>query len=411
MAKENSMLSFISLRRTAAASLLFFAACTSSAFSQTFTVLHTFHLTDGELPFSGLIHGSDGNLYGTTAGGEHRAVGGEVFKITTSGKFSIMHAFSGSNDGAFPQASVIRDSGGNLYGTTTYGGSFNAGVVYKVTSARVENVIYTFTGGTDGGGPTSDLVRDAKGNLYGTTVAGGNPACTAVEGGLTGCGTVFKIDTTGTETVLYTFAGGSDGAYPFAGVVMDSSGNLYGTTSTGGLYGAGQIFKIDTSNNKTDVHDFEPGVGNDGADPKTDLTFAAGGVLYGTTLQGGDLNAGDCARMGCGAAFELDTNDVVTTIHSFEGPLSDGQSPSGPLARDTAGNFYGTSYSGGIYNAGAVYKMTPSGTLTILHSFTGGSDGLEPNGRVYVDSAGVVYGNALSFQPGPDYGVIFKITP
>jgi uncharacterized repeat protein (TIGR03803 family) len=405
------MFSIVLLRRTAAASLYFILAFCTFAFSQTFTVLHTFHLTDGELPFSGLVHGSDGNLYGTTFGGEHRAVSGEVYKITPSGKFTLMHAFAGGSDGAYPQASVILDTAGNLYGTTTWGGSFNAGVVYKVTAARKESVIYAFTGGADGAGPTSDLVRDAKGNLYGTTVAGGNPSCGPVEGALVGCGTVFKIDTTGLETVLHTFEAGSDGANPFAGLVMDSAGNLYGTTSTGGLYGSGQVFKIDPSNNKTVVHDFQSGFENDGANPKTDLTFAPSAVLYGATLQGGDLNAGDCARMGCGAAFKIDTNNVVSTIHSFEGPPSDGQSPSGPLARDAAGNLYGVSYSGGLYNAGTVYKLDASGTLTILHSFTEGSDGLDPSGRLYVDSDGVVYGNALSFQPGPNYGVVFKITP
>jgi uncharacterized repeat protein (TIGR03803 family) len=407
MAKENSMLPSISLCRTAAASLLFFAACTTPAFSQTLTSLHTFNDTDGCVPFSGLVRGKDGNFYGTTTNGGGGAGDGTAFKITPAGKFTLLHTFVGGNsDGRLPGASVIRDAAGNLYGTTSNGGPSDAGVVWKITPAGKESVVYAFTGLSDGGYLFSDLLRDTKGNLYGTTFGGGDISCTT---GLNGCGTVFKIDNTGHESVIHSFEGGNDGQDPYAGLVMDSAGNLYGDTSyqDGQTFiGGGQVFEISPSGNKTVLYAFDLG-GPNGDTPDSDLTFAPGEVLYGTTSEGGDLNV--CSGSGCGTIFKIDTSGILTTTHTFEGSPSDASIPNGPLARDSAGNLYGASFTGGLNNLGAVYKMDTSGNITLLHSFTGGSDGFSPRGRLYVSSNGTVYGTA--WQGANGCGLAFKITP
>jgi len=380
--------------------------------AQTLTVLHTFNSTDGAFPNGGLVHGSDGNLYGTASGGGAHGFG-TVFKITTSGKFTSIYSFAGGiGDGAYPMSSVIRDSSGNIYGMTQSGGPADnlGGVVFKITSAGKESVLHFFTGGADGGNPEGDLIRDSSGNLYGVTAGGGNLHCNASY--FTGCGVVFKLSASGTETVLHTFQGGSDGANPWGGLVMDSSGNLYGSTENGGRYSAGQIFKISASGKKTVVHNFDPGVNMDGANPRDPLTFGSGGILYGTTFRGGDLSVSWCGSIGCGTVFKLDTHDVLTTLHSFEGPPSDGDTPYGAVARDSAGNLYGIAADGGNeYFGGIVYKLDLSGNETILHNFTQGDDGWEPSGRLYVDKSGTVYG-AASLSDGPDgNGVIFKIVP
>ncbi len=400
------------LLRTPSILLTLLIGLSTLAPAQKLTVLHTFNSTDGGFPSGGLVHGSDGKLYGTTSGGGTRGFG-TVFKITTSGKFTSIYSFAGGTaDGAYPMASVIRDSSGNIYGMTQNGGPADnlGGVVFKITSAGKESVLHFFTGGTDGGNPEGDLIRDSSGNLYGVTAGGGDINCNVSF--FTGCGVVFKIDSTGTETVLHTFEGGSDGANPWGGLVMDSSGNLYGTTENGGKYSAGQIFKISAAGKKTVVHDFDPGVNMGGANPRDPLTFGSGGILYGTTFRGGDLTTSWCGALGCGTVFKVNTGNVLTTLHTFEGPPTDGDTPYGAVARDSAGNLYGVAADGGTeFFGGIAYKLDSSGNETILHNFTQGSDGWEPSGRLYVDNSGAVYGTA-SLSDGPDgNGVIFKITP
>lgn len=401
------MSSIAFLRRSAAASLFCMLAFCTFTFSQTFTVLHTFQCTDGGAPLSGLVRGKDGILYGTASVLGGAPVGeGTVYRITTSGNFKVLHNFAGGNDGSFPASSVIQDAAGNLYGTTDNGGPSNAGVVWKITSAGHESVLYAFSAGSDGGYPFSDLIRDSNGNLYGTTFGGGDAACSSY---LNGCGTVFKIDATGHESVLHTFEGGLDGEYPYAGLVMDSARNLYGATAYddgANFVGGGQVFKIDGSGNKTVLYDFTPGTSG-GDSPTNDLTFSPGHVLYGTTSEGGDLNA--CSGIGCGVVYRIDSNNVESIVHTFEGQPSSGGAPTGPLARDAAGNLYGVTYRGGANDLGAVYKLDPSGNETLLHSFTGASDGSAPHGRLYVDSQGNVYGTASA--GGFGCGTIFKVTP
>jgi uncharacterized repeat protein (TIGR03803 family) len=382
-------------RRSAAASLYFVLAFCTFAFSQTLTVLHTFKGPDGALPNSGLIHGSDGNLYGSTVvGGSVNC--GTVFRVTPSGKFTSTYSFLGGNDGCNPNASVIRDAAGNIYGTTISGGPSNAGTVFKITKSGHESVLYAFTGGADGGSPNTDVVRDTKGNLYGVTKAGGDLNCAAG-----GCGTVFKIDTSGNETVLHTFTGGGDGETPLGGLVIDSSGNLDGTTP-GGPAATGTVFQVDPSGNKTILYYF--GAFGDGSLPANDLSFGPGGILYGTTEFGDN---GDN-----GTVYRLDIHNIETILHVFAGPPSDGSSPSGPVARDAAGNLYGVTNLGGTsFDRGVVYKLDSSGTETILHNFLLGADGGNPSGRLYIDNQGSVFGTAFEGGSNGGNGVVFKIIP
>ena len=199
-------------------------------------MLHSFNPNggnDGFFPFGGaLLRDSAGNLYGTTEAGSEGA--GTVFKLDSRGNETILHNFSGTGDGAEASGSLARDTAGNLYGATLFGGTFNFGTVFKVDTTGAETVLHTFSAtGGDGAIPGGGLVRDRAGNLYGTTNSGGSSYF----------GTVFKLDPSGTQTILHTFSG-SDGSVPDLGLVRDSKGNLYGTTQYGGKYGGGVVFKV-----------------------------------------------------------------------------------------------------------------------------------------------------------------------
>jgi uncharacterized repeat protein (TIGR03803 family) len=277
-----------------------------------FTVLHTFiGLSSGAFPAAGLGRDNAGNLYGTTEEGGDSACGsgfsfgcGVVFKLDTTGRETVLHRITVSADGAFPAAGLVRDNAGNLYGTTEEGGDlscgsgsgFGCGVVFKLDTSGRETVLHRFTGAADGGTPAAGLVRDAAGNLYGTTRGGGDLAC---EIGF-GCGVVFKLDTSGRETVLHRFTGGADGSAPLAGLVRDNAGNLYGTTEEGGEL-PGVVFKLDTTGKETVLHRFTGGA--DGGYPAAGLVRDAAGNLYGTTVYGGDLAC--YSGMGCGVVFKL----------------------------------------------------------------------------------------------------------
>src|ERR1700728_377062 len=233
---------------------------TAQAQTPTETVLHTFgSVPKGAYPYAGVIRGSAGHLYGTTyQGGTANA--GVVYGVDTAGHETVLYSFTGLTDGGNPYAGVAPDSAGNLYGTTSAGGSAQGsagyGVVFKLSTAGQETVLYTFTGGTDGANPyAGSLIRDSAGNLYGTTAYGGT----------SGAGVVFKLSTAAQETVLYSFTGGSDGGYPYAGVTRDSSGNLYGTTSYGGTAYYGVVFKVNTAGQETVLYSFAGGA--NGASP------------------------------------------------------------------------------------------------------------------------------------------------
>jgi uncharacterized repeat protein (TIGR03803 family) len=259
----------------------------------------------------------------------------------------VLHSFRGyPADGAF-----------SVYGT----GRGLVRTVFKLTptsSRWKETVLHSFRGyPTDGGNPPGGLIRDVADNLYGTTSEGGSGPCDISHPPTTGCGVIFKVSTTGNETVLHSFAGyPTDGATLYSWLARDSAGNLYGTTSEGGAYGDGAVFKLDTTGNETLLYSFTGAA--DGANPFAGVFRDSAGSLYGTTRSGG---SGACSfgPGNCGVIFKLDTSGKYTVLHSFEG--TDGAQPSGSLWRDAAGNFYGTTPGGGsgACNCGVVFKLTP----------------------------------------------------
>ncbi|HEX4160502.1 MAG TPA: choice-of-anchor tandem repeat GloVer-containing protein [Rhizomicrobium sp.] len=241
---------------------------------------------------STVISDRAGNLYGATElGGAENY--GTVFELPADGKYTTLHEFRGTDDGAHPNGPLIRDRGGNLYGTT----SDECGVVFKIAPDGTETILHAFQGGNDGCSPEAGLIADAQGNFYGTTESGGSGGCGA------GCGTVFKIAPDGTETILYAFQGGNDGLFPQAGLAADNAGNLYGTTiwgsgtGCGDGYGCGTVFKVAPDGTETVLHAFN---GSDGYWPEAAPTVDKKGNLYGTTSRGG---RGTSCYNSCGTVF------------------------------------------------------------------------------------------------------------
>ena len=373
--------------------------------AQTFSVLYNFRGSpDGNSPQGDLLRDGAGNLYGTTsAGGSGQGV---VFLLNATGH-ELVRPFGGEPDGETPEAGLIADSAGNGYGTTYGGGSGSlggAGTVYKINRNGVETVLYRFSG-PDGDHPAAGLVRDSSGNLYGTTFYGGTASCS--------CGTVFKLTPSGTESVLHSFTGGSDGKFPQGALLIDSSGNLYGTASEGGvvncdngIHGCGVVFKMDQSGNENVLYTF--GGNTDGGEPMAGLVSDPQGNLYGTTFMAGDQSRNCALNHGCGVVFKVTPNGSESVLYTFTNS-SDGANPLADLVRDAAGNLYGTTKLGGL-GFGVVFRVDSSGNETSLYEFTGGSDGAAPLAGVIRDSAGNLYGTASGGGAG-DAGVVFKITP
>jgi uncharacterized repeat protein (TIGR03803 family) len=304
-----------------------------------------------------------------------------IAPLAQAQKFTVIHKFTGPPDGGFPGGGVIVDSKGNIYGTTAEGGTGSCdggcGTVYKFSPSGKETILYSFTGANgDGKYPQGELVRDVAGNLYGTTYGGGTSG-TACDG--YGCGTVFKLDPDGEETVLYSFSGGVDGATPEEGVVRDSAGNLYGMTKLGGAYDWGTVFAVDASGTETVLHSFD-GADGDGGDPVAGLILDSAGMLFGTTQGGGILNS-HCIpglEIGCGTVFQVSTAGAESVLYKFTG-YKDGNTPSGNVARDSAGNLYGTSQpQPAPVGYGTIFELDAAGKFTVLHTFTGGAGGVDP---------------------------------
>jgi len=396
-----------------------------------FTTLHVFTgPPDGQYPTgSNLTKDAQGNLYGSTIfGGNTQVCGsgcGLVFKINAAGKETILYAFTGAADGAVPNG-VIRDGAGNLYGTAEYGGDHTGicsqvpgcGVVFKLDTTGKETVLHTFTSGGAGGLlPSGGLVRDAQGNLYGVTGYGGNMSdCSGY-----GCGVVFKLDTTGKETVLYRFTGGSDGGAPTQSLARDSAGNLYGNATAGGdaHCQCGNVFKLDTTGKETVLHNFTGGI--DGGYPQSGLVLDGAGNLYGTTYQGGNVYAG-----GCGVVYKLSKTGGETVLYSFAGGPDGCRGASfSTLVRDTSGNLYGATGFGGDSSCrpqngggcGVVFELTRAGKYTVLYTFTGGADGNWPMSGLLRDATtGTLYGSAQQGGNNTDCsgsgcGTVFRLSP
>jgi len=364
-----------------------------SAQAQTFTVLYNFaEPPDGAHPFAGLVRDASGNLYGTTYTGATSGYG-TVFKVDPKGKETVLYSFTGGNDGGSPVGGVVRDSEGNLYGTTQYGGAYENGAVFKVDKSGNETVLYSFQGGFgDGCNPYGGLVRDAEGNLYGTT-----PTC-----GASSNGTIFKVAKNGNEKLLHSFAGGKkDGSDPlYTALTLDTEGNLYGVTAYGGSQDLGVLYKLSTSHKLTVLHSFAGGT-KDGCYAHGTPAMDKQGNLYGTTSR--------CGSGSEGTVWKVSPKGKETVLHNFAGGSSDGANPIGGVILDAQGNFYGNTDSGGPSDDGTIFELNNKGTLTLLHSFAG-SDGATPYGGVIRDAKGNLYGTTL--EDGTDgNGVVWKLTP
>jgi uncharacterized repeat protein (TIGR03803 family) len=354
---------------------------TQPAHSQSLGTLYAFSGgADGEYPRVGVIFGADGNLYGVS----DSYYAGTVFQLTTLGDFTVVHHFTGSPDGLLPYGGITLDARGNLVGATYAGGTRGKGTVYEVTTTGTETELYNFPFPgppsvphpipPHGAGPGQNLVLDAQGNIYGTTNIGSfnPPACLK-------CGAVCELTATGTEKLLYGFAGSpNDGEAP-GDLAIDPQGNLYGITQLGGASNGGIVFKLTQSGQETVLHSFS-GSPNDGYGPFGRLLLDAHGNLYGSTTQGGTY--------GTGTIFKLTPSGAETILYNFT-KGTDGDGPLGTLAMDAQGNLYGATGGGGTYGWGTIFELTASGTEKVLYSFTGGADGEVPSGGV------ILKGNSL----------------
>jgi uncharacterized repeat protein (TIGR03803 family) len=376
-------------------------------------ILHIFQqftpANDGYSPGDGLVEGPDGWYYGTTnGGGTHNE--GTVFRVSPSGDESVVYSFGAKyTDGTYPAANLCLGADGYFYGTTSRGGATNGqgidekgyGTVFKVSTSGNESVIHSFGDGTvvnDGLYPSSGLIEDTSHVLHGATGYGGSADC----------GTVFQMTTTGDENIQHSFGDGSvadDGSWP-SGVIQATDGNFYGIATYGGNQGAGALFRIATDGTVTTIHSFGA-VAYDGTYPAA-LIQGADTNLYGVTSQGGATWVG--SNPGGGTAFRMTLAGDYGVVHSFgKGVVHDGTNPSG-ITQGADGNLYGTTVSGGSSGWGTVFKMTTAGSESVEHSFyvgAGTTDGAEPWGGVIQGSDGNFYGTTLygGTSPYADAGV------
>jgi uncharacterized repeat protein (TIGR03803 family) len=358
----------------------------TSSPAQTFTNVYTFAGPDGSTPTAGLFRDSAGNLYGTTFYGGTFGFG-TVFKLDPSNHETVLYNFAGGSDGANPYGGLIRDSAGNFYGTTSAGGSpvCQCGTVFKLSSSNKKTVLYRFRGGTDGAIPWSGLIRDSQGNLYGTTSSGGT----------NNYGTVFKLSSSGKESVLHRFQAGSDGSAPLAGVIRDSAGNLYGTAS-GASGGSGVLFKIDASNHYSVQYELD--INHYGL-PESDLIFCYTSGICGTQYM--------CEG---GAVWEFTKSGEYKVLYSPADYYA-GCWLAGAVVQDKAGNLFGTASGGGGGDAGTLFEVFAAGGGKTIYTFgTSPDDGFYPQGDLVLDKQGNLYGITPNGGNG-GYGTIWKFAP
>lgn len=376
------------------------------------TVLHTFtNGSDGASPMAGLITDSAGNLYGTAAFGGNPPYG-VVFKLSSDRKggwsYQVIYTLQNGADGVYPEGALAMDGQGNLYGTTVYGGKYAEGTVFQLIPDRKGQwklgKTYDFVGTYDGGKPTAGVILDSRGNIYGTTSLGNNDY---------GYGSVFALipgRKGWTEKTVHLFTGGVDGSNPHGSLVVDRKGNLYGTAPFGGAYNEGIAFEMHPKGRQwkeIDLHDFTGG--SDGQQPESNLIFDKSGNLYGTTAMGNTV-------------FELSPAGgqgswALATLYHFTGG-ADGNAPYSGLAFDKAGRLYGATALGGNQNqncpngeCGVVYSLTPQQdgqwSENVLWSFTGGADGAAPYATLVFDGSNKLYGT--TYTGGQGYGVVFAL--
>jgi len=401
--------------------------------------------TDGAIPVGGVVLKTL-NVYGTTFAGGGTGCGGvgcgTVYEIPKDGTETVLYAFQGGTDGASPEGTIIertQDAIANFYGTTSAGGGTGCGgggcgTVFDVTDGT-ETVVYAFTGGSDGANPTAGFIMDKKKNLYSATVFGGtvNASCPS------GCGTAFRMDPgpKPQPAVLYSFGGGSDGAYPYASLTMDAAGNLYGTTYSGGGTGCGGagcgiVYKLSPPYgqlNETILYAFQGG--SDGANPESSVVVdSTTNYIYGTTSAGGGKG---CNGGGCGTVFELSPSAgpasgqlSETLLYAFQGG-TDGANPASDTiierTQDAIVNFYGTTAAGGGTGCngsgcGTAYELSPpygQSSETLLYAFTGGKDGANPSGNLAENQAGTAFfgttelGGDVSCNAPAGCGTVYKL--
>lgn len=426
MCVSKSRAQALARKRLLASLALVLVMATEPLFAQTLTTLHSFtgYPNDGADPISSMVVDAQGNLYGTTEFGGSVSCAdsirfgcGTVFKLTPSGTESTLHNFAGSPDGDYVKAGLIADAQGNLYGTTTAGGRTFAGstfgTVFRVTPSGEETPLYSFrpsfntlpTSGArmDGANPYTSLTMDSSGNLYGTTSIGG----------AYGFGAVFKVDPSGKETVLYSFGGyPGDGLSPFSGLERDAQGTLYGTTYAGGSHGVGTVFKLTAGGQESVLYSFQ--ANGDGTGPIGNLAMDGQGNLYGTTF------FTNYYTIGYGVVFKVTPTGTQTVLHTFS-DRSDGGYPLSGVIIDADGNLYGTASRGGnaacADGCGVVFTITSQGSYKVLYAFSG-TDGESPQGGLVMDGQGSLYGttafagdDSCSTGQVPGCGTVFKLTP
>jgi len=344
----------------------------TAAHAQTFSVVYNFgsQSNDPSGPiYAGILaQGRDGNLYGTgPSGGGINGQGG-VFKLTPTGKLTLLYSFTGASDGAYPAGGLTLGSDGNFYGTTVEGGAHLYGTVFKITPAGALTTLYSFTNGADGSSPYAPPVQGADGNFYGTAYAGGTA----------GLGTIYKITPTGTFSTLYQFDS-THGTYPFSPLVLGKDGSFYATTEFGGTNGDGVVFRITPAGKLTVLYNFDV---THGKSPVSPLIQATDGNFYGTVLDGGTHNSG--------VVFRMTPSGAVTVLHNMNG-TTDGNGPAAGLVQATDGNFYGVNSSTGTAGKGFLFKITPTGVFSVLHQFDG-TTGATPFATPFQHTNGVIYG-------------------
>jgi len=388
----------------------------------TLTTLHAFGATsiDAHAPNSPLILGSDGNFYGVTYSGGANDLGA-LFKFSPAGVETVVYSFGASSSDGTQPASVIQGTDGNFYGTTVTGGSYGTGscaaaltdcvpgdgTIFKFNpTTGVETVLYSFGAiSTDGINPNGNLLLASDGNFYGTTGAGGANSN----------GAVFKVSTSGIETLLYSFGSGSstDAKTPSAGLIQGSNGELYGTTTLGGAHGSGAVFQISTGGIESVLYSFGNAT-NDGSTPYAALLQGSDGNLYGTTIFGGSNKLG--------SLFKVTTGGAESIVYSFGSSSTDGTLPYDSVIEDSSGNFYGTTYSGGAYGSslcvgattscypgyGTIFKVTSAGAESVLYSFgSTATDGIYPAGGLILNG-GTFYG-ATTAGGAYSGGILFSL--
>jgi uncharacterized repeat protein (TIGR03803 family) len=366
------------------------AGVTAPCRAQTLTTIHTFDSTDGSLPADALTQGTNGKLFGTTLfGGVNND--GTVVTITPSGTLAVLHSFAGT-DGRAVYGGLIQATNGSFYGTTSEDGANNQGTVFKITASGALTTLYNFCAQpscTDGAEPLAGLVQATNGNLYGTTF----------NGGANNEGTVFKITPSGVLTTLHSF-NVTDGSDVLSGLIQGTDGNFYGTTAAGGANGQGSIYKITPGGVLTTLHSFDV---TDGQSPHAVLVQASNGNFYGTTYSGGASDDG--------TVFRITSAGALTTLHSFTGDNGDGDGSVAALIQATDGNFYGATGGGGANNGGTIFKITPTGTLTVLYNLCSGAcfDGADPERALVQDTNGTLYGTTAT-GGSAGFGTVFSLS-